>query len=200
MIYINFLRSPAHSIPWEREREDSDDRDIQSSRSNQKNDRNRPSYISGRDNDSDSRIREETSKRYSGNRRHRHTNENEESWRSDSPLSTKNYVNRKNSLHEVRQGSDPLSVTSQMNDFNRTRDTRSVEPTGHTDKFQGKPPSGKRNGGKDGLSKNLKLELLPPRLQRKFLADNGYPVPMNNPGTSTETWNGSSITYQVKSN
>lgn len=86
-----------------------------------------------------------------------------------------------------------------QNDFNRTRDTRSVEPVGHSDKFQGKPPSGRRGNTKDNLSKNIKLELLPPRLQKKYLIDNGYALPSNNPGTSVEdSWNGSSITFQVK--
>ena len=85
-----------------------------------------------------------------------------------------------------------------QNDFNRTRDTRSVEPIGHSDKFQGKPPSGRRNP-KDTLSKNIKLDLLPPRLQKKYLLDNGYALPSNTPGTSAEdSWNGSSITFQVK--
>lgn len=75
-----------------------------------------------------------------------------------------------------------------------------MEPTGYSDKFQGKPPSGKRNNAKDSLPKNLKLELLPPRFQKKYLADNGYTVPTSNPGTSTEdSWNGGSITFQVKS-
>lgn len=86
-----------------------------------------------------------------------------------------------------------------QNDFNRTRDTRSVEPIGHSDKFQGKPPSGRRNNAKDSLSKNMKLELLPPRLQKKYLIDNGYVLPSKNPETSTEDcWNGSSVTFQVK--
>lgn len=86
-----------------------------------------------------------------------------------------------------------------QNDFNRTRDTRSVEPIGHSDKFQSKPPSGRRGNMKDSLSKNIKLELLPPRLQKKYLIDNGYALPGNNPGTSTEdSWNGSSLTFQVR--
>jgi len=98
------------------------------------------------------------------------------------------------------QGSEPLSANSQS-DFNRTRDTRSVEPAGYPDKFQGKPPSGRRSSTKDNLSlKNMKLELLPPRLQKKYLIDNGYTLPSNNSGTLTEdSWNGSSVTFQVRS-
>ncbi|XP_025992669.2 telomerase-binding protein EST1A isoform X2 [Solenopsis invicta] len=187
-------RSPSHAA-WEREREESNDRD---SYSNRKSDRNRASSHGTRDNENEGRGRDDTSKRYSGNRRHRHANENEERcfWRSESPISARNCANRKDNLREVRQGSEPLSMTNQ-NDFNRTRDTRSVEPIGHLDKFQGKPPSGRRGNAKDCLSKNIKLESLPPRLQKKYLIDNGYALPSSNPGTSTEeSWNGSSITFQ----
>ncbi|KAL6441260.1 hypothetical protein ACFW04_003491 [Cataglyphis niger] len=190
-------RSPNHTA-WEREREESDDRDSHSTRSH-RSDRNRGSSHSVRDNDSEGRGRDDNNKRYSGNRRHRHANENEERWRTDSPISARNNANRKDNLREVRQGSEPLSMTNQ-NDFNRTRDTRSVEPIGHSDKFQGKPPSGRRNNAKDSLSKNMKLELLPPRLQKKYLIENGYALPSNNPGTSTEdSWNGSSVTFQASS-
>ncbi|XP_070165701.1 telomerase-binding protein EST1A isoform X4 [Polyergus mexicanus] len=190
-------RSPSHTA-WEREREESDDRDSHSNRSH-RSDRNRGNSHSVRDNDSEGRGRDDNSKRYSGNRRHRHTNENEELWRTNSPISARNNANRKDNLREVRQGSEPLSMTNQ-NDFNRTRDTRSVEPIGHLEKFQGKPPSGRRGNAKDNLSKNMKLELLPPRLQKKYLIDNGYVLPSNNPGTSTEdSWNGSSVTFQQAS-
>ncbi|XP_026825865.1 telomerase-binding protein EST1A isoform X3 [Ooceraea biroi] len=189
-------RSPSHSA-WEREREDSDDRDSHSNRSH-KSDRNRGSGHGARDNECEGKGRDDNGKRYSGSRRYRHTNENEERWRSESPVSAKNCANRKDNLREVRQGSEPLS--SNQSDFNRTRDTRSVEPTGHQDKFQGKPPSGRRSSTKDSLSKNIKLELLPPRFQKKYLIDNGYTLPSNNPGTSAEdSWNGSSITFQGSS-
>jgi len=44
----------------------------------------------------------------------------------------------------------------------------------------------------------MKLELLPPRLQKKYLIDNGYTLPSGNLGTFTEdSWNGSSVTFQV---
>lgn len=85
-----------------------------------------------------------------------------------------------------------------QNDFNHTRDTRSVEPAGHPEKFQGKPPSGRRNSAKESLAKNTKLESLPPRLQKKYLIDNGYALPSNNSRTSTEeSWNGTSVIFQV---
>lgn len=86
----------------EREREDSDDRDSHSNRSH-KSDRNRPSIYSARDNNNEGRGREDNSKRYSGNRRHRQANENEERWRFDSPISAKNCANRKDNPREIRQ-------------------------------------------------------------------------------------------------
>lgn len=74
-----------------------------------------------------------------------------------------------------------------------------MEPVGHLDKFQGKPPSGRRNNVKESLVKNTKLESLPPRLQKKYLIDNGYALPSNNPGMSTEeSWNGTSVIFQVE--
>jgi len=57
-----------------------------------------------RDNESESRSRDDTNKRYSGNRRHRHANENEERyWRTESPASARNCANRKDNSREVRQ-------------------------------------------------------------------------------------------------
>ncbi|XP_029049642.1 telomerase-binding protein EST1A-like isoform X2 [Osmia bicornis bicornis] len=189
---------------WDRdqEREHSEDRDSHSNRSYKSDShRNRSGGYSGRDNESGSKNRDDHGKRYSGNRRnHRHGNDNEERWRSDSPLSSRSYGCRKDSSREVRQGSEPLFVTTNhVNDFNRTRDTRSVEPVGHPEKFQGKPPSGKWGGTKDSLPKNIKIEHLPPRLQKKYLIDNGLPLPPSS-SPSEEAWNSSSITFQASSN
>ncbi|KAG7196526.1 hypothetical protein KM043_018551 [Ampulex compressa] len=167
-------------VVWERdcERENSD--------CNPQSNRSHRYYRSGGNGD---RVRDDFSKRYSGNRRSRQGNENEERWRSDSPLSARSYGCRKDSLREVRQGSEPLFL-NHTNEPSRTRDTRSVEP----DKFQGKPPSGRRGSTKESLSKNIKLEHLPPRLQMKYLIDNGLPLPSTN--AVEESWNGSSITFQ----
>lgn len=99
---VNFVcRSPSHSA-WEREREDSEDRDSYSNRSH-KSDRNRIVSRSGRDNNSESRNKNDNGKRYAGNRRHRHVNESEERWRNDSPSSVMNCINRKDNPREVRQ-------------------------------------------------------------------------------------------------
>ncbi|XP_078044593.1 uncharacterized protein LOC144474030 isoform X1 [Augochlora pura] len=181
---------------WDRDqdREHSEDRDSHSNRSHKSDSHhNRVGGRGGRDNDNGNRGRDDHGKKYSGNRRNRHGNENEERWRSDSPLSNRSFGNRKDNSREVRQGSEPLFATmNHVNDFNRTRDTRSVE----SEKFQGKPPSGKWGGPKDSLPKNIKIEHLPPRLQKKYLIDNGLPLPPSNPSPAEDTWNGSSITFQ----
>ncbi|XP_076627373.1 telomerase-binding protein EST1A isoform X3 [Colletes latitarsis] len=186
----------------DQDRELSEDRDSHSNRSHKSDShRNRSSGHSKRDNESGSKSRDDHGKRYSGNRRNRHGNENDERWRSDSPLSNRGYGNRKDNSREVRQGSEPLFVTmNHVNDFNRTRDTRSVEPAGHPDKFQGKPPSGKWGNAKDSLPKNIKIEHLPPRFQKKYLIDNGLPLPSTNSLPPEDAWNGSSITFQGSSN
>ncbi|KAK1133651.1 hypothetical protein K0M31_011444 [Melipona bicolor] len=185
---------------WDRdqEREHSEDRDSHSNRSHKSDSqRNRSSGHGRRDSESGSRNRDEHGKRYSS-RRTRHSNENEERWRSDSPLSSRGF--RKDNSREVRQGSEPLFVTTNhLNDFNRTRDTRSVEPTVHSEKFQGKPPSGKWGGTKDSLPKNIKIEHLPPRLQKKYFLDNGLPLPPSS-SSSEDTWNSSNVSYQAPSN
>lgn len=84
------------------------------------------------------------------------------------------------------------------NDLNRIRDTRSVESHGYPDKFQGKPPSGKR-GKEMPMSKLEKYESLPPRLRAKYLQDHGLlPPPNSSVGTSSEgCWDGSTVTFQV---
>ncbi|KAI4500592.1 hypothetical protein M0802_004184 [Mischocyttarus mexicanus] len=128
--------------------------------------------------------RNERNKRFLGNRRN-YTNENEESWRSESLFSNTNFNNRRDNPREVRQGSEPLYVTpNNPSDFSRTRDTRSVEPAGYPDKFQGKPPSGKKSVAN-------KLECLPPRFQKKYCLDNGLALPTTSLGSTVEeSWNG----------
>lgn len=102
------LRSPNQG-GWDRdqEREHSEDRDSHSNRSYKSDShRNRSGGYGGRDNESGSKNRDDHGKRYSGNRRNRHGNDNEERWRSDSPLSSRSYGCRKDSSREVRQVSN----------------------------------------------------------------------------------------------
>lgn len=84
--------------------------------------------------------------------------------------------------------------------MNRGRDSRSVEPQGFMDKYQGKPPTGRRmnDGRKDGnMSKGWKLEQLPPRFQKKFLEQNGYPP--NTPiAAIDDSWDGNGLSFQVR--
>ncbi|KAG5884605.1 hypothetical protein JTB14_024358 [Gonioctena quinquepunctata] len=93
----------------------------------------------------------------------------------------------------------------QGQNWNRPRDTRSVEPSGppahayNPEKIQSKPPSGRRHStvGIEPEKRYTKsyptlasnFENLPPRLQRKYLADNNIPPP-------EENWDGSSVTFQ----
>ncbi|XP_031779965.1 telomerase-binding protein EST1A isoform X3 [Nasonia vitripennis] len=106
---------------------------------------------------------------------------------------SRNIANRnRDNPREVRQGSEP---PKNVNDSNRIRDTRSVEPLGYQDKFQGKPPSGKRGSKEITMPKSLKLETLPPRLQARYIEEHG--LPNNSIGTtSEEAWDGSSLIIQ----
>ncbi|XP_012273002.1 telomerase-binding protein EST1A isoform X2 [Orussus abietinus] len=188
-------RSPVRGT-WDREKEREDDRDWDT-RSNRSHRNRSGSHGGGNHSERGSRSRNDHGKRYSGNRRNRNISENEERWRSDSPQSAKNFGSRRDNPREVRQGSEPLFVTSNsINDSNRSRDTRSVEPFSYSDKFHGKPPSGRKDNAKEcPMPKNF--DLLPPRLRSKFLAENGLAPPPSSIGTSSEdAWDGSTVTFQ----
>lgn len=140
-----------------------------------------------------------------GNRRENHREIRQVSQVSEErmmPL-VSNIVNPRSIIENklLSQGSEPLVVSpSGTGDPNRTRDTRSVEPIGYPDKFQGKPPSGRRGSIKEN-SRSLKIfENLPPRLQKKLLDKNGL-LSLHNSyiGTTSEDtqWDGSTVTYQV---
>lgn len=48
------------------------------------------------------------------------------------------------------------------------------------------------------IPKNTKLESLPPRFRKKYLAENGFLQSSNNIGVSSEeAWDGSTVTFQV---
>ncbi|XP_063220783.1 telomerase-binding protein EST1A [Bacillus rossius redtenbacheri] len=112
-------------------------------------------------------------------------------WRAESPPPHL----RKPDLREVRQASEPRSLCL---DSSRARDTRSVEPAGRRgggEKLQAKPPSGRR-GSKDGIL-GPKYEMLPPRLKKKYLAENMGEEPMSYIGTTSEApWDGSTVTFK----
>ena len=81
--------------------------------------------------------------------------------------------------------------------MNRSRDTRSVESFGYNDKFQGKPPMGKRSRDMNMSKRNNrdKLDSLPPRFrkmqERKMMqTSNNLQIEDN--------WDGSSVTFQVR--
>jgi len=88
----------------------------------------------------------------------------------------------------VRLGSEPRSLPPQNSswDYQRTRDTRSVEPTGwSSEKVQAKPPSGRRGSGKDmpysnsgkPSGRSFNNPEIPPRFKRKM--ENGKDRPPN---------------------
>lgn len=85
--------------------------------------------------------------------------------------------------------------------WQRTRDTRSVEPSGppprqyNSEKIQSKPPSGRRHStvGVE-YDKRHKPSNLPPRLRKKFESENNF-VPH-----TEEVWDGNSVMFQGSSN
>lgn len=89
--------------------------------------------------------------------------------------------------------------------WQRTRDTRSVDPTSTTnrnysgEKIHSKPPSGRRHSttGLETEKKVMKmpnLDLLPPRLKRKYLNENNLEPNYNR--VQEENWDGCSLTFQ----
>ncbi|XP_058800313.1 telomerase-binding protein EST1A-like isoform X2 [Phymastichus coffea] len=193
------INKPSLENHWDRERSSSRadrDWDVQSNRN--RNDthpsRNMPSNFG---NQNDGRVKDEHSKR--GNRRNRNVSDNEDRRRTESPASTRNFGNRnRDNPREIRQGSEPLFITAKnLNDTDRIRDTRSVEPLGYSDKFQGKPPSGKRGGKEITMPKRLNPENLPPRLRAKYHQEHGITQQNSSIGTSEGAWDGNSLTFQV---
>ncbi|KAJ9594803.1 hypothetical protein L9F63_013905, partial [Diploptera punctata] len=159
--------------------------------------------------------------RYSGNRRNCHTNDSDiktqdsnhlSSWNSEASVSSQSYPQRRNDFsREIRQASEPrvLPPTSLPLDVNRMRDTRSVEPAGrgwNGEKLQSKPPSGRRGSMKDScLPTNITktpsksyicYDSLPPRLKKKFLAENMAANTSYIGTTSEDAWDGSTVTFQ----
>ncbi|XP_057320552.1 telomerase-binding protein EST1A-like isoform X2 [Microplitis mediator] len=154
-------------VTWEREK-DQDKRDWETQSNRSRNDsRNRPSRqssVSSADKNMDKNSRNKDGKRYTG--RVNRDKDDKDSWRPESPVN-KNY-NRSTRDHRRRQGSEP------PDDYMyRNRDTRSVDPG--MDKYPRKPPTGRRNPKMNAL----KIESLPPRLQRKYFEENGIEPPVS---------------------
>ncbi|XP_057667443.1 telomerase-binding protein EST1A isoform X1 [Diorhabda carinulata] len=86
--------------------------------------------------------------------------------------------------------------------WNRTRDTRSVEPSGqpnrnyNTEKVQSKPPSGRRHSTVE-VEMEKRYNSLPPRLKKKMLEECGIQPP---PVVEENSWDGSSVTFQKNTN
>lgn len=131
------------------------------------------------------------SKRYS-NRRRNDNVETHDEWRAKSPGIGRN----------MRQGSEPriMSNNSHNSNWNRMRDTKSVEPnivpTRNNDKIFSKPPSGRRHstiGLEEKRHKMQHFDTLPPRFKRKFLEENKISISQL---SNEDVWDGSSVTFQ----
>jgi hypothetical protein len=141
------------------------------------------------------------------------------SWNTESYAPVHLYHQGRNDVpvvsREIRQASEPraLPPTTLPLDTNRMRDTRSVEPVGTSggrgwngDKLQAKPPSGRRGSVKDcsllpsANKSNPKphpcYDSLPPRLKKKFLAENMASSSSYIGTTSEDVWDGSTVTFQ----
>lgn len=130
------------------------------------------------------------SKRFSNRRRPSEGADLNKSWKQMPP----------NSNH-LRQGSEPRVVSNGSN-WNRMRDTKSVEPVvmatrNYNEKIFSKPPSGRRHstiGLEEKRPKIPNLDTLPPRLRKKFLEDNK--LNYHNQPIIEDSWDGSSVTFQ----
>ncbi|CRK96809.1 CLUMA_CG010028, isoform B [Clunio marinus] len=98
--------------------------------------------------------------------------------------SEKNRYERSYDNRQSRQGSEPRNNNypsnhdSQKNNYNnvdRNRDTRSSEPGGNNFEHRNKPPSGQVRSTNPTFSRlPNNIDILPPRLKRKYLIEAGY--------------------------
>ncbi|KAK0174419.1 hypothetical protein PV327_010188 [Microctonus hyperodae] len=191
---------------WDESKDREENRDQSwetlSTRSKKKNNPHRDNYVgkpcggtsSNHSSGEGNTNKDDSTKRYLNNRKIRNTTECDDDWRPKSSASNRNYDNRRDSeiYRNIRQGSESPSnmlVSNNVIDAAhiRTRDTRSVGPLGY-DKFQNKPPIGRRGYSKGN---SINIDALPPRLQRKYLAEIGLDMPLPNrtdPETSHNTY------------
>ncbi|KAJ8976809.1 hypothetical protein NQ317_012368 [Molorchus minor] len=114
---------------------------------------------------------------------------------------TDEWREKSQSVYRPRQGSEPRgSSGGPSSNWQRTRerDTRSVEPSGpsnrnyNSEKIQSKPPSGRRHSiGVDDKRHKHNIDNLPPRLKKKLLGESS--------AMPEETWDGNSLTFQGQS-
>ncbi|KAK9889657.1 hypothetical protein WA026_007035 [Henosepilachna vigintioctopunctata] len=152
------------------------------------NEKNLHGYSNGNDRRFDSqsgeRFNSNKSKRYSNKRR---GNDSREEWSDKS--------------RQVRQGSEPRGINNsnrEANNWQRTRDTRSVEPSGPSSSgsasnygekpYTNKPPSGRRHS----TICLERLNELPPRFRKKMMEEGQF----KNVNLPEEGWDGSSLTFQ----
>lgn len=104
----------------------------------------------------------------------------------------------------LRYGSEPRSLPLVFQD-SRLKDVRSNDSSWSQEKTRSKPPLGRRGSLSKGNSKPFppSFDSLPPRLQKKFIAENGISEvdKVSYIGNTTEgvTWDGSTVTFQGKS-
>ncbi|KAG8036116.1 hypothetical protein G9C98_004696 [Cotesia typhae] len=154
-IYESISEQDNRPQMWDREKEDKRDWETQSNLSHRTDSRNRT-----RQSISEKSPRDKDLKRFPA-RKPRDTDK--ESWRPESPVN-KNF----NRPRDQRRRPE--------DDYTYRRDTRS-----ELDKYPRKPPTGRRNPKMNAI----KIESLPPRLQRKYFEENGIEPPINH---NDEPW------------
>lgn len=101
----------------------------------------------------------------------------------------------------LRQGSEPAPVTYAQD---RLKDLRTIDTCMYApEKNNSKPPLGRRGSlSKSGMKLPATFDCLPPRLQKKYMAENAIHDLNNTPsaGSNVENsrWDGHSLTFQGK--
>lgn len=101
----------------------------------------------------------------------------------------------------LRQGSEPVPVTFAQD---RLKDLRSIDTSMYVpEKNNSKPPLGRRGSlSKSGMKLPATFDCLPPRLQRKYIAENAIhdlnKTPSVGSNVENSRWDGHSVTFQGK--
>ncbi|XP_014224992.1 telomerase-binding protein EST1A isoform X2 [Trichogramma pretiosum] len=137
--------------------------------------------------------KEDHFKRFHLDRKNRHSSDVHEQKSMESSMASRQYGNR---FRDEVQNSDSTHMPAKTShDLNRSRDTHSAEP------YSYKPPSGR--GSKEiTMPKNLNIDILPPRLQAKYIREHG-PQSVSHRNNSIanqeEPWDGSTVTFKGSS-